>query len=294
MKCFIQRIYYPFIVGLAIAAFLFFKSYFNTETLPLLTYTIGFSAVLIVFISELIFPYRKDWQKNHGDFWTDLFFTNMALPALSKLAEIILAYFFVTHASYFVQENIHSLWPRDWPLLAQLLFILLIAEFLFYWTHRLGHTIPFLWRFHAIHHAASRVYWNNSGRFHPMDLFLNWIVYFTPLFLFGCSDDLIALFLVTNAITGLLEHANVDFKAGCLNYLFNTAELHRWHHAIEWKKANSNYGKVLCIWDLIFKTHYWPANEDVGQVGVRDTRVPTELVSAMVFPFKADSLSDGN
>jgi len=288
MKLALQRIYYPTLLALALTAFILFKDHFTPQTLPTLTYIIGFSGVVLVFLSEILMPYRKEWNKNHGDFWTDLVFTNLILPSLSKLAEIILGYFFVSHASDFVQQNVHTLWPSNWPLLIQLVLILLIAEFFFYWVHRFGHTIAFLWRFHSVHHSPIRVYWNNSGRFHPIDLLLNWIIYFAPLFILGCPHDVIAAFLVTNTITGLLEHANVDFKAGWLNYLFNTAELHRWHHSINWNKANSNYGKVLCVWDIVFGTYYRPPNEEVGQVGIENCKVPSDFFKSLLHPFQSE------
>ena len=43
------------------------------------------------------------------------------------------------------------------------------------------HEVPWLWRFHATHHSAPRLYWLNAGRFHPLDLFTQQFIhqYFT-------------------------------------------------------------------------------------------------------------------
>ncbi len=38
-----------------------------------------------------------------------------------------------------------------------------------YWGHRLSHTVPFLWRFHAVHHSIEEMDWLASGRLHPLD-----------------------------------------------------------------------------------------------------------------------------
>ena len=38
-----------------------------------------------------------------------------------------------------------------------------------YWGHRLSHTVPFLWRFHAVHHSIEQMDWLAAGRLHPLD-----------------------------------------------------------------------------------------------------------------------------
>ena len=61
---------------------------------------------------------------------------------------------------------------RAETLLAQLPLALVVAELVEYSFHRLMHEVPWLWRFHATHHSAPRLYWLNAARFHPIDLFL--------------------------------------------------------------------------------------------------------------------------
>src|SRR5262249_13525321 len=48
------------------------------------------------------------------------------------------------------------LWPNAWPLALQIGFAALVAEGVSYWQHRLIHRIPWLWRFHALHHSGAR------------------------------------------------------------------------------------------------------------------------------------------
>jgi len=43
-----------------------------------------------------------------------------------------------------------------------------LAEFGFFWAHRLADEWPLLWRFHAIHHSVTRLWFVNTGRFHQV------------------------------------------------------------------------------------------------------------------------------
>ena len=146
-----------------------------------------------------------------------------------------------------------GLWPNDWPLLAQLPLALLVAEIPQYWVHRLQHEWEGLWRFHAVHHSAPRLYWLNAGRFHPIDILMN-LPYYPLLIALGCSEALMALVATTIAIHGIFQHANLQLRCGVLNGFFSMAELHRWHHSKTVFEANHNYGQTVSVWDWVFGT----------------------------------------
>lgn len=278
---------YPLLLIGAVSLFFAFKGSFPGTQLPLLTALISIGTIVIIHITERLLPYRDEWNTPRGDRLSNFLFTNIILPVLSKIVEILLAYIFLSSTTGFIHDHIHTLWPREWPLLAQLVMALLITEFFFYWIHRWGHTHSTLWKFHSIHHVVERLYWNNSGMFHPVDLFLNWLIYFAPLFVLGVPSDLIALFLLVNAVTGLLEHANIDYEVGTVNKILNTAQLHRWHHSVNPEVSAKNFGKVLSVWDVVFRTWYNPAGQAVDKIGVEGEPIPTSTLDRMKYPFQA-------
>lgn len=282
----VRAVYYPLLVVAVMGAFMALKSFFPGDKLAVLTTVLGVTAVIVVHVSERLFPYREEWNVSRGEVLSDFVFTNLVLPSLSKATEIFLAWFFVSSVGSLLREPFEAWWPHEWPVLGQLALILLIGEFFFYWTHRWGHRFEALWHFHSIHHVVERVYWNNAGRFHPLDLSLNWLFYFAPIFLFGVSGEVLAAFLTLNAVTGLLEHANVDFEAGPLNRIFNTAQLHRWHHSVVVRESSTNFGKVLSVWDQVFGTYYLPHGREVGEVGVTGEAIPKEVSGQMRYPFR--------
>jgi sterol desaturase/sphingolipid hydroxylase (fatty acid hydroxylase superfamily) len=210
-------------------------------------------------------PYRREWLADQGDFKLDFFFTNILFPIVAKVGEVLISVALIFFLSEQSRKGIAAYWPSHLPLAVQFIMILLLCEFIYYWLHRAAHTWIPLWNFHSIHHSVKRVYWNNAGRFHPIDLGLNTFLYVSPFFIFAVPEILLALFVITNAVTGLLEHANIDFRLGQLNRIFNSAELHRWHHSLESKESNSNYGKIISFWDQVFGSYHYDGTRGVGR-----------------------------
>ncbi|MEZ4290811.1 MAG: sterol desaturase family protein [Myxococcota bacterium] len=106
---------------------------------------------------------------------------------------------------------------------------LVFGEFFMYWVHRLGHEVDWLWRFHAMHHSAPRLYFLNAVRFHPVDIAISTFAPMVPLIVVGADGRVIALFGLVSAVHGLFQHANLVLRLGPLNWIFSMAELHRWH-----------------------------------------------------------------
>lgn len=240
--------------------------------------SISFGAWALILLQEKLDPYRRDWQKNRGDLLSDALQSAIVFPVIS---EVIYKVY-----NLILRQPLKAFWPHQLPAPAQLLLILVIAECAHYWYHRISHRKKWLWKFHTIHHGALRIYSVNSARFHVVDIFFNMLAYLAPLSLFGVSDEVFYAFLTINGITGLLEHANIRFEAGPLNYFFNSAQLHRWHHSEVGAESQTNFGKVLCIWDLIHGTHFLPENREVGTVGVRGKRVPPTFLAQTKLPFE--------
>jgi sterol desaturase/sphingolipid hydroxylase (fatty acid hydroxylase superfamily) len=149
---------------------------------------------------------------------------------------------------------------------------LLVGELFEYGFHRAMHEVPGLWRFHATHHSAPRLYWLNSVRFHPIDLFFVATVRLAGLVMLGCGQEVVALATVFAAVHGAYQHANVPVRLGGLNWIFSMTELHRWHHSKNVAEANHNYGGNLIVWDVVFRTRFLPPDRepprDVGIGGM--------------------------
>lgn len=181
-----------------------------------------------------------------------------------------------------------TLWPTRSPALFQLWLALLIAELGHYWFHRLGHAHPTVWRVHAVHHSAPRLYWLNATRFHPIDLFALIVFQLLPLLALGAGPRVILMYGIFTGVYGQLQHSNIDVRTGLWNWLFSTPEQHRWHHSVDAREAQHNYAAVLSTWDLVFGTFFLPRERDFdGRVGIGSMPgFPSRYVDQLRSPFR--------
>ena len=180
-----------------------------------------------------------------------------------------------------------SLWPRSWPLLAQLPLAWVLVELFAYWPHRWLHEVPWLWRLHATHHSAERLYWLNATRAHPLEHVFRGCIGALPLAVVGATPELIALSVLCDGVIGLFQHANIDFRLGPLNYVFSAAPVHRWHHSRARFEADHNYGDSFIFWDLVFGTYYNPAQREVDELGVDALDAyPRGFLGQLAAPFR--------
>lgn len=210
---------------------------------------------------ERFFPHHRSWGKSRGDLRVDLgwAFTN---GLVNSLAEPLALAGAVYLAGWLSVDFGGGLWPQAWPLPLQLALALLIGEFIEYWAHRLMHEVDWLWRFHAVHHSAPRLYFLNAARFHPIDLFVVGTCRLLPMAFLGATPQLLALVTIFAAVHGAFQHSNLKLKLGPLNWVFSMAELHRWHHSPLTAESNFNYGGNLIFWDIVFGTRWLPENRE--------------------------------
>lgn len=140
---------------------------------------------------------------------------------------------------------------------------LLFAEVAGYWGHRLTHEVPFLWRFHRVHHSSPTLDWLSPNRRHPLDQVVARVAVALPVLAMGFAVPTVVAHFALKRIQGLLVHANVDLRLGPLEWLVATPHFHHWHHSNDPGTWNRNYAGQLPLVDWVFGTHQrpegWPA-----------------------------------
>jgi sterol desaturase/sphingolipid hydroxylase (fatty acid hydroxylase superfamily) len=244
-------------------------------------------SALVVLIAERVFPHLRAWQRSHRDVLVDLGHV-VSVSIASLLTLVAVRALLAPLALALAALGTHRLWPAGWPLLAQLPLALVLAELFQYWSHRLSHEWEPLWRLHATHHSAPRLYFLNAARFHPLDIVIDTTAGLIPLVLLGCPAPVQALFALFTGVFGYLQHCNVRVALGPLNYVFSMAELHRWHHAKDLREANTNYGSNLILWDLVFGTFFWPRDrKPPEEIGIPDLPAfPQTYWAQLASPFR--------
>jgi sterol desaturase/sphingolipid hydroxylase (fatty acid hydroxylase superfamily) len=226
------------------------------------------AAFAVVAVLEHVYPHHRSWNRPRRDVRVDATHS-ISIAILVALATPFVLAGGVAVGGWLSGEIGAGLWPTRWPLLAQTALALVVGELPGYWVHRFEHEWEGLWRFHATHHSAPRLYWLNAGRFHPIDTLLTFIPSYGLLVLLGCGIEVLALFTLITAVHGIFQHANLQLRLGPLNHFFSMAELHRWHHSKALAEANHNYGQTVILWDTLFGTRFLPADrEPPREIGI--------------------------
>jgi ornithine lipid hydroxylase len=255
--------------------------------------TVALSTAAITLFFERIHPKHKNWTIPNNDVGTDFKHALVSMIFLPQVLEALLTSVLLVVALNLSQYVGFDLWINNWPIFLQIPLAMIITGFGGYWSHRLMHEIPLLWRFHAVHHSPGRLYWLNASRFHPFDTTFSYLMSTTPLILLGVPDEILVFVTVWITVHGLFQHCNIDIKLGFLNYIFSMTELHRWHHSLKMEEANSNYGNNIIFWDIVFGTMYYPKNEEASEnIGLHDIEhFPEKYLDQILIPFQWNKLA---
>ncbi|MCH2173709.1 sterol desaturase family protein [Myxococcota bacterium] len=241
---------------------------------------------MVAFLERQL-PYRREWNQGHDDRLTDALYlpTTWGLGALLSPAFAAVA----VGIEGVLSRNVGAVsWPEHWPLVFQVVLACAVAEFFDYWAHRAMHQVPWLWRFHSIHHSAHRVYWLNATRSHPGELLVRGLLGGVPLAALGVSEVVFAYTMVLGRVAGLFQHANIDFRLGIFGWIFSIGNLHRWHHSRIRTEADKNYGNSFIVWDAVFGTRFLPPDrEPPAEVGIDGLEeFPTRYAAQVLAPFR--------
>ncbi|WP_439814323.1 sterol desaturase family protein [Zavarzinia sp. CC-PAN008] len=248
--------------------------------------TIGFDLVyialaLVLLGCERLMPHEPAWQRDDGQIGPDLAHTLLNKGFIAGLLLLTLA----IGAGDLLPAEGRGLWPSALPFALQVALGLVIAEAALYTIHRLAHEWPRLWRFHAVHHSSVRLWVVNTGRFHAVDSLAKTIPALALAAAVGAPGDVILWVSAITAFIGLLTHCNVEMRFGALSLVFNTPELHRWHHSKVLDEGNRNYGENLVLFDQLFGTYCRPPRRPPADIGI-DAAMPATFWGQLKAPFQ--------
>lgn len=151
-----------------------------------------------------------------------------------------------------LEERFTASEPPSW---GRLLAVFVLADVAGYWMHRAMHRVPWLWRWHAVHHAPSELHWFEAWRQHPIDFVVHGLAVGLPSVLLGASlADLASVVLIRKVFTAFL-HANVRWRFGPLEWFLATPLFHRVHHSADPRDYDTNFAGTFAWVDVLFRTH---------------------------------------
>jgi sterol desaturase/sphingolipid hydroxylase (fatty acid hydroxylase superfamily) len=254
---------------------------------------VSLACILVVVIAERLLPYRRDWNRSQGDLAADAAYLPITAGVNAAIEPVVAGVGALIGASLSAALGV-GLWPTHWPLLVQVGTACVVAELFDYWAHRVMHENEWLWRFHATHHSAPRLYWLNATRAHPCEMLFRGTVGMLPMSILGAGESVFIMLAAVNVSVGLFQHANIDFRLGPLSWIFSVGELHRWHHSTVIAEANRNYGNNFIFWDAVFGTRFYPRDRHCpSALGIGGQGAfPRTLAAQLAAPFRWSRAAD--
>ncbi|HET6340160.1 MAG TPA: sterol desaturase family protein [Polyangiales bacterium] len=232
--------------------------------------------------------------KPPADRVTDMYYWLLA-PAVRMLARVIVAGLLFATATLLGREISPALFKGFGPVAQQpswllAIELLMVMDLSSYWTHRLFHTVPFLWRFHAIHHSATKIRWSTTARVHPINEFFNYALGIVPAFLLGFPIGMVLAMIPILAWYAIAAHTDWNPSYGPLSRIFASPRFHRWHHTMSHEGGNKNFSNVFSLWDLLFGSYYLPQGRMPEVFGLDDGYMPERYLTQLAAPFRSQPL----
>ena len=241
------------------------------------------SALLFIALEKLA-PHRREQPILRPDFWHDgryFIFNHLAIGIFLFMTVRAVPSLFAWTINAGLQH-----WFGSLPGIVQFALVLVTADLMEYATHRAMHEIPFLWRFHAVHHSAERMDWMAGSRLHFLEPLVTRMAVMLPAFILGASDGPLLCYIVWAGFQAGLVHSNFGLELGPLKYLVATPLFHHWHHGSDKEAIDINYAAHLPVLDRLFGTYHMPADRWPKNYGVVGDPLPKGIWRQFLYPFQ--------
>ena len=205
------------------------------------------------------------------------------------IIKFLLVYLTLYVLEKFIPFQIFASTIETLPLTIQIVLGLIIADAAFFFPHWFQH--KFMWPVHSIHHSAKELHWITALRLHPLDHISFAIGGAIAMHIFGFSGQAILYAIIIHNTYNVFVHANMslDFPKP-LCYILGSPNYHRWHHATDKEAIDKNLATMFPIFDLIFKTYYYPLGQLPKAYGLsndkENTAFPQSLGGQLTYPIK--------
>ena len=223
-------------------------------------------------------PLRPEWRTDVGYFFISHVLVQFILIIVTTWTSTVAA----LAAFPALQSAIQSL-----PTWAQFLLAVLCADLAQASLHRAYHRLPWLWRFHAVHHSSRHMDWLAGSRMHLFEILATRSFVLLPLVVLGFSAAAINAYVILVGLQAVLAHANLGLRFGWLEKVIVLPRYHHWHHARREDFTDANYAIHLPLVDRLMGTHRLPADgswpEDYGNLDPAE--VPPGIWRQHLAPF---------
>jgi lathosterol oxidase len=243
--------------------------------LDILMMTLIFSPI------EVLWPAYREQSVFRSGWVTDIvYFLSTHLPIQITTFLILLP---ATQLSSLLNVPVLTNAVSHLPWLVQFFLAVLVADLAEYFIHRAFHKVPFMWRFHAIHHSSNSLDWIAGSRSHIVDDVAVRAFILVPMMCVFSHDMLIAYLFFVN-FHATWAHCNFGPTIKWLEPFLIQPRFHHWHHTSQKEAIDKNFAIHFPWIDKIFGTHYLPGNEWPKHYGLHDEKIPAGFWGQTFYP----------
>lgn len=255
--------------------------------MKLLTAAITVAGVALIIVAERRRPLRRQTQTEPDRELVNLAMglgCGLAIMAAETPLVAPLARRAVARRTGLVQMLPMPEWGRD-------LAGLLLMDYTFYVWHILTHKVPFLWRFHLVHHIDLDLDASTAIRFHALDMVISAPWRAGQVALIGLSPRGLRVWQTFFFLSILFHHSNIKLPQAWerrLAWLLTTPRMHGIHHSSVHEETNSNWSSGFAFWDHLHGTFRLDVDQAAITIGVPAYRCPdeTKILPSLAIPFR--------
>jgi sterol desaturase/sphingolipid hydroxylase (fatty acid hydroxylase superfamily) len=258
----------------------------NQGDASLIRLSLFLGGFLFFLMLELLAPYRQSTVSK-----VKRWINNVALTAFNSLIlQLLFAGAVVRTAMYVTSHHLGVLNMVEAPSWAKLLATVIFMDFMLYVWHLLNHEVPFLWRFHRVHHSDLNMDVSTATRFHIGELAMSAVIKISLVFFLGATPLGVLIFESALVLCAQFHHSSLKvprwFEA-IFWILFVPPSMHRIHHSVIIKERNTNYGTIFSTWDRWLGTLLTDVDQKKLRIGVGAYQKPDKLNfnHLLVMPF---------
>jgi sterol desaturase/sphingolipid hydroxylase (fatty acid hydroxylase superfamily) len=224
------------------------KSIFDSYGTPILL-----GIFIILFILETKFELRKRTQSRLKRIIINFIVSIPAFALLRILLIPAMVWLAVKNQAWHFGLN-YLFTSSEW-IKACIAFLLL--DYTNYIWHILLHKLPFMWRFHLVHHTDLDLDLTTAFRFHFGELIGSVFFRGAAVVLIGISPSMVLIYEIVFEAATQFHHSNTKLHFGfekLLNKIIVTPRMHGIHHSTVKNETDSNYSTIFSFWDRLHKT----------------------------------------
>lgn len=212
-----------------------------------------FFSLIVLYTLEIVIPFYAERKEKlvHDARNVTLGIINAALVSI-LFTSLALA---VSVSSFALEYGLFKVISLPW--IVEIVLVLIAFDLWMYGWHVANHKIPFLWKFHRVHHSDTDMDASSALRFHPVEIVLSSIARLGIIALLGLELWHIVMYEIVLLPVIAFHHSNVRFIEKydrVYRLIFASPHMHRIHHSDIQVETDSNYTSIFSFWDRLFGT----------------------------------------